>query len=423
MSILAPASAEPDDPGTHKGDTRAQTIRDMEELQHILDENDRLRAKYVALQTQVAPPKTDLPEPIVQQSDSVLSPQECESLRAELELTLQEYRTATVEATKLNAELEQQYRRFNAVKFEMRRKQEELLENQNQIAAGAHAAFRIKQQRLNENWATEHQRLQVSFDYLKGSHAGTVAELAEFQEQFRSQEKGIQELLSSIQIAQVDIREFESQNDILATQLAEFEELQQKHQESELVRVKLSDEFDDLRTQVETNSLTAKVRREMEEGNQMIDDLNRNVDQVQNRVSSTKLKINELNDEIAALETRWQAANKDTEAVRLLIAKLTSQRAMLRENIARCSEESDWTGGENVALRKLIQTGFGIEKDAPWMVRKELLSLKGELRELEAIETARAEFEENLESVHVDPVSLPIRKRIPLIAISKINMQ
>jgi chromosome segregation ATPase len=185
--------------------------------------------------------------------------------------------------------------------------------------------------------------------------------------------------------------------------------------------VKLSDEFDDLRVQVETNSLTAKVRREMEEGNKMIDDLNRNVDQLQNRVSSTKLQINELNEEIAALDARCQAATRETDAIRVLIAKLTTQRAMLRENIARCCEDRDWTGGENVELRKRIRTGFGIERDAPWMVRKQLLNLKGELRELDAIQTARAEFEQNLERVHVDPVPLPIRKRIPLIGTARIT--
>jgi hypothetical protein len=53
------------------------------------------------------------------------------------------------------------------------------------------------------------------------------------------------------------------------------------------------------------------------------------------------------------------------------------------------------------------------------MVRKELLGLKGELLDLEKIEQAGAEFEENLERIHVDPIPLPPRKRIPLIAISK----
>ena len=268
---------------------RNKQIRELEMLQRVIDENNVLRAKYNALQMQVAPLVDTVTTPVAAgsqyQSERQISPEEVENFKQQLELTLTEYRKATQNAGKLNQQLERQYTDFSNLKMQTRLLQDERISRQDQISNMGITSFRSKIQRVKEQWNIERQRLSKSISFLKNIHDTSTADIREYEEQMRANNKGITHLSSSITIAKEDIRDFTKELEEIGPKLKQFEELQEKHQKSELLVVDLSDQIEDLKKKVETDSLTAKVRRQLDKGNKKIADLNRSIDQIQNRAT------------------------------------------------------------------------------------------------------------------------------------------
>ena len=226
---------------------RNKQIRELEMLQRVIDENNALRAKYNALQMQVPPLVETVSAPVAAagsqyQSERQISPEEVENFKQQLENTLLEYRKATQNAGKLNQQLERQYTNFNNLKMQTRLLQDEKINRQDQISNMGLTNFRSKIQRVKEQWSIERQRLSKSISFLKNIYDTSSADIREFEEQMRANNKGITHLSSSIQIAKEDICEFTKQIEEIKTKLKQFEKLQ-KEEEQQKEDVILSDDI------------------------------------------------------------------------------------------------------------------------------------------------------------------------------------
>jgi DNA repair exonuclease SbcCD ATPase subunit len=398
---------------------RVQQISCLEKLQRVLDESDALRAKFNALQTQVSPPEVG-PEPSSRPIlDPILSPEEREAVHAQLDQTLAAYRHEVALAGRLNQALERQHRSFSELKMSMRVLQDKRITSQNEAAEGQLAGFQGRAQRLRENWGFERQRLTGLLNYLRGVHLVSAADQKEYEEQQKSNLKGISHLTDSIAVAEQDIRDLNKQQESMQKQLAEYERLQEEHQSGELALVQLSDKLDSLKKKVETDSLMANVRKQMEESRQKIEELNSSIDDIHAKVSRLTVECQESHDRITELDGRQVAATREIKDIRGLIQQLAKQREMLRRALAKCYQASNATGGENIMLTKAIESGFASDNEPPWKIRKKMLLLKGELMELNTLEEAQHDFEAQLESPNVPPIQLPTRKRVALIPITK----
>lgn len=403
---------------------RNKQIRELEMLQRVIDENNALRAKYNALQMQVPPLVETVSAPVAAagsqyQSERQISPEEVENFKQQLENTLLEYRKATQNAGKLNQQLERQYTNFNNLKMQTRLLQDEKISRQDQISNMGLTNFRSKIQRVKEQWSIERQRLSKSISFLKNIYDTSSADIREFEEQMRANNKGITHLSSSIQIAKEDICEFTKQIEEIEPKLKQFEELQEKHQKSELLVVDLSDQIEDLKKKVETDSLTAKVRRELDSGNKKIADLNRLIDQIQDKATLENENVKEIKNRIADLEKQYDKIINDTNSIFDIIKKLEAQRFSIRDELSKCLTIKELAGGENLLLEKEVVDGVGLEPKSTSTIRKQMLSLKNELLELDDFQQKQNELENNLKVSQTPNITLPTRKRVPMIPLLK----
>lgn len=402
---------------------RNKQIRELEMLQRVIDENNVLRAKYNALQMQVAPLVDTVTTPVAAgsqyQSERQISPEEVENFKQQLELTLTEYRKATQNAGKLNQQLERQYTDFNNLKMQTRLLQDERISRQDQISNMGITSFRSKIQRVKEQWNIERQRLSKSISFLKNIHDTSTADIREYEEQMRANNKGITHLSSSITIAKEDIRDFTKELEEIGPKLKQFEELQEKHQKSELLVVDLSDQIEDLKKKVETDSLTAKVRRQLDKGNKKIADLNRSIDQIQNRATLELENVKEIKNRIFELEKQYEKIDNDTNSILEINKKLELQRKTIREELSKCIVANELAGGENLLLEKEVVDGVGLEPQSTSAIRKQMLSLKNELLELDDFQQKQYELENNLKVGQTPNIALPTRKRVPMIPLLK----
>jgi chromosome segregation ATPase len=238
--------------------------------------------------------------------------------------------------------------------------------------------------------------------------------MREFQDQNASNQRGIDQLAASIAGAKEDIRDFTEHLQRLEPKIQEYEQLKAEHQKSEEEVVTLSDEFETVRKKVDTESLTANVRRQIDSGNRTIADLNRQIDQVLNKGSVVQDKIRAAKMRIADLEGRVKRTKAETQELQSVGAALTTEKRNVRLDLKQCRREEQTIGGENEIVFNELRDGVDIQKE-PWQIRKELLTLKAEVKELSAIEVNQVHFETALgQAVH--PVSLvPLRKRLRLI--------
>ncbi|KAK8860716.1 hypothetical protein M9Y10_012381 [Tritrichomonas musculus] len=402
---------------------RNKQIRELEMLQRVIDENNVLRAKYNALQMQVAPLVDTVTTPVAAgsqyQSERQISPEEVENFKQQLELTLTEYRKATQNAGKLNQQLERQYTDFSNLKMQTRLLQDERISRQDQISNMGITSFRSKIQRVKEQWNIERQRLSKSISFLKNIHDTSTADIREYEEQMRANNKGITHLSSSITIAKEDIRDFTKELEEIGPKLKQFEELQEKHQKSELLVVDLSDQIEDLKKKVETDSLTAKVRRQLDKGNKKIADLNRSIDQIQNRATLELENVKEIKNRIFELEKQYEKIDNDTNSILEINKKLELQRKTIREELSKCIVANELAGGENLLLEKEVVDGVGLEPQSTSAIRKQMLSLKNELLELDDFQQKQYELENNLKVGQTPNIALPTRKRVPMIPLLK----
>ena len=171
-----------------KEDFRTKQIKELEQLQIVLDENNVLRAKFNALQAQVTPlvdnfgPNAPCALPQFQQ-DKVFTPEEIEAMRTKLEQTLSEYRAETMAAGQLNSEIEKMYTQLSQLKMSFRLEQDSRLTQQNKVSAETLDSFKAKTRSVQENWSTEKQRLEKQIGFLKKVHESSSADIKEFEEQ------------------------------------------------------------------------------------------------------------------------------------------------------------------------------------------------------------------------------------------------
>ncbi|OHT02547.1 hypothetical protein TRFO_30274 [Tritrichomonas foetus] len=403
-------------------DLRTKQVHELEMLQKVIDENNALRAKYNALQTQVAP-IIDSYAPTVAgaqyQNERQITPEEVENYKNQLEATLSEYRKMTQLAGKLNQQLERQYTHLSDLKMQSRIQQDEKINHQNQISSSGIAAFRSKTERVKEQWNIERQRLTKSIAFLKNIHDSSIADVKEYEEQMRTNNKGIMHLSSSITVAKEDIREFLKQQEEIEPKLKQFEELQEKHQNSEILVVELSDQIEELRKKVETDSLTAKVRRQLDTGNAKIADLNRSIDQIQDQATAILEKVKETKNRISELDARCEQIHFNTLDILDLIKKLEVQRKEIKEELTKCFQVNEMSGGENLVLEKEVSDGVGFDPQSTSTIRKQMLTLKGELLELDEYQQKQIELANNLKVAQSPGITLPTRKRVPMIPLLK----
>ncbi|OHS99982.1 hypothetical protein TRFO_33440 [Tritrichomonas foetus] len=408
-----------------KEDFRTKQIQELEKLQKVLDENTLLRSKFNALQAQVAPLVDSYgPAPTQQatqfQNDRILTPEEIEALKQKLEQTLTEYRDETRVASLLNSEIEKKYNELSSLKMKFRLDQDEKLTKQNQTSEIGMTNFKAKSQRVNEVWSAERQRLNKAINFLRSIYESSSADTKEYDEQMRTNNRGIQHLSSSITIAREDIRDFTEQLMKIEPKLQEYFQLKDKHQKSEELVVKLSDEVDQLKKQVDTESLTANVRRQIDYGNRTIADLNRSIDQVINKTATTQDKIKETKNRIASLEKQLERTKNDTDDLRKVAHSLIRKKEAVKIDLDACRKEHENSGGENALIAKELNDGISLEQTtAPWGIRKQLLELKGEIQELDKIEEKQIEFESQLSNSLPKSAVVPLRKRVPMIPMKK----
>ena len=76
-------------------------------------------------------------------------------------------------------------------------------------------------------------------------------------------------------------------------------------------------------------------------------------------------------------------------------------------------------GGENLLLEKEVVDGVGLEPQSTSAIRKQMLSLKNELLELDDFQQKQYELENNLKVGQTPNIALPTRKRVPMIPLLK----
>jgi chromosome segregation ATPase len=410
QEAVAPAEPPP------KEDFRQKQVHELEQLQIILDENNVIRQKFNALQTQVAPLVDSFaPAPVTAfQSERVYTPEEIEAMKQKLEQTLTDYREETRIAGRLNSEIERRYTELSNMKMRFRIEQDERLTRQNVMAAAGLANFRVKSVKVSEATNFEKDRLAKAVKFLRHIFDTCTQDIKEFDEQRKANNRGIQELTASISIAKDDIRDFTDQLQRIQPRLREYEIMRAEHQASEELVVQLGDEFDNLRRKVETESLTASIRRELDAGNRTIADLNRTIDQILNKTSVSQERITECRTRIAELEGKIARANAETRALRRIRPTLEAAKGHLKTDLENCHLTHETIGGENELLDREIKERLTYERE-PWQVRQVLLSLKSDIRELGVIEAQQQRFEATIGKRPESLPALPPRKRLRLI--------
>lgn len=412
--------------GEHLSDEeyRALQVRALEELQEVMDENAVLRAKYNSLLTQVVPlvdPFTTQPgsAAVPYAEEQTYTPEELGELKQRLEQVLAEYRNETLAASHLNSELEHLYGVLNSTKMAAQQEKEARLTGQNRQAAESIANVRAKSKQLVESWTAERNRLVGQIEFLKKVYESSTADIREFEEQSRTNAKGIQHLTSSIAVAKEDIREFTDQLQKIDPKMKEYTELRAKHQQSEERVVELSDRFEELKTKVETESLTANVRRQIDSGFHTIEDLNTTIDQIQCRSTAILEENRETKARIKELEQKLRRVRADTHELLHAEKTLRAQTAALRDVLVPARVTEALRGGENNLIEKELSSGVAVCGKDPWEIRHHLRDLKETISELDAIEAQQEELERAVAAPPAVGVVLPQRKRVPLIPLKR----
>jgi chromosome segregation ATPase len=414
---MSESEASPPEPPPAQEDFRQKQIHELEQLQAVLDENNLLRGKYNALQAQVAPLVDSFAPGQVPtyQSERVYTPEEIEALKQKLEQALSDYREETRIAGRLNSEIERKYTELSGMRMRFRLEQADRLARQNQSAAVVLAKFRVKSVKVVEANDADRNRLVKAVGYLRNVYNDSTHSISECDTQNKSNNRGIQQLSAQITLAKEDIRDYADQLQKIQPKLREYEALRERHQQVEEQVVQLSDEFEGLKKQIETESLTARIRRQIDAGNKTIADLNRAIDQVLNRTSLTQEKIAEARARTVAFETAIARTQADTAELRKSRKSLAAERIKLRTQLAHCRIAHETTGGENEMLTRDIRDGLTYGR-RPWHIRKELLALRRDVREMADIEGQQAQFEAALAQPLDPTTTIPQRKRVRLIS-------
>jgi chromosome segregation ATPase len=416
MSENPTGSADPADEAACKQDFRQMQLNELERLQNTLDENNAIRAKYNALQSQVAAlvdsyaPATTISHP----TEREYTAEEVEAMKQKLEQTLTDYREETRIASRLNSEIEKRYTELSNMRMRSRLDQDERLTKQNVSAAVGLSNFRGKSVKLAETSTIELGRLETAVGYLQHIFDSSTQDIKDCEEQSRRNIRGIQQLTSSIHVTREDVREFSEQVERIQPKLREYEDTRAKHQESEERVVKLGDECENLKKQVETESLTASIRRDIEASHQRMAELNRMIDQILIKTSLSREKLAVTRSHIAEIEAKIAKTRAETAALRRAKPALLAEKENMKEELEKCRNAHETVAGSNELLERDLRDGLSFEKRAS-QIRKELLVFKADIRELDRIENGQVAFESSLARSISLPVPTPPRKRVRLI--------
>ena len=102
-----------------------------------------------------------------------------------------------------------------------------------------------------------------------------------------------------------------------------------------------------------------------------------------------------------------------------IVEKLRAQRDQLKKSLKRCMEAGESAGGDCFNIECNLESGLGFEPNSALTIRKDMLSLKQELRELTRMEEENDSFEKSLERDQITPVPMPQRKRVPMIPLKR----
>lgn len=399
---------------------RAKQMRELEQLQIVLDENGVLRSKINAIQTQVVP-LVDTHSPAVQanliqyQSDKVYTPEELESIRFNLEQLKIDYKNESLFASHLNSEIEKLHTQLSTMKRKNQADQDQILQVQNLSAEQNMAAFKNKSDRQRMIWQTEKNRIQTQILFLKKVQENSLVDISEFEEQQVTNQKGITQLSGSIANAKEDIREFLQQTKQMEYKMKEYENLKVKHTESEAEVVQLSDELENLKREVETTSLTAQIRRQIDDGNKKIEELNRDVDKLQCYSTAAQERNRETSTKLSVLVQKITKTQNDSKDLLLVYSRLENQKQKVLEDLKKCRRLYEEKGGENHQLQLSITDSLKYEPVSTVQIRKHMRELKDEVEEISDLQLEQIEFEENVKKFITVPVQIPSRKRVPMI--------
>jgi chromosome segregation ATPase len=401
-------------------DFRAQQLLHLQQLQRVLDENIVLRAKFNALQAQVAPLESASRPSALEITEPRLPPERIEEIKLQLQRTLTLYREDVAAAGKIDQTLERLYREFSDMKMRLRMERDERMMHQNTVAANAITAFKMRGQRIRSGWELERRRLTARLAYFNEQTVVLNEDISDGRIRHVSNSRAIQTLTTSIKTATSDLKDFEKQRNTLLPQITEFKALEETLQNAETVVVTLNDTLESLESRVNTDSLKAQVKTQLDQGNAKVTELNRLIDDVQGKLSGITTQIQQTRRRISELNQRAKTVAKNTQEVRTVLDRLTGQRAVIKDRLLRCRQAGEEAGGARILLEKVLQSGFSSARERPWFIRKELLALKGNIRELDDVEEKVSELERELDVRSEEPVHVPQRRRVPMIPMLKL---
>ena len=93
---------------------------------------------------------------------------------------------------------------------------------------------------------------------------------------------------------------------------------------------------------------------------------------------------------------------------------MIEQKKMLTAELKHYRELYEERGGENDIISKKIEDGVILEKE-PWEIRRQIIALKNEVKDMEEINKRQNEFEKRSSSTIAQNRAIPQRKRVPMI--------
>ena len=91
----------------------------------------------------------------------------------------------------------------------------------------------------------------------------------------------------------------------------------------------------------------------------------------------------------------------------------------VKNELEKCRLEQGNAAGENELILRKLNDGVTFEQEAaPWNIRKQILELKGELKQLDDIEEKQIEYERKITKKQLSTTSTPLRKRVAMIPVN-----
>ena len=157
------------------------------------------------------------------------------------------------------------------------------------------------------------------------------------------------------------------------------------------------------------------VRRQIEAGQQSISDLNIQIDKVQLQTAQIQEKAKETTKSIQSLQSKIEKIRSETKELKNSRNEMEQEKKKLIASINDIRTVRETKGGGNAELEKQLQAGITLTGEKPWRIRKQILSIKGDVKEMDRIVKDEAVVEQKLKNVTFERTVAPPRKRIPLI--------